>query len=115
MSEWVEIAVSIGGAVIVWTCVAIQWILMRRDRKIRDREHRHRELEARIDERYRELQREVQDEIRREIRNELRHQLRHEIRNEVGHLERRLGGRLDTLARRRIESPRSRGHLKYGA
>ena len=115
MSEWVEIAVPIGGAVIVWACVAIQWILMRRDRKTRDREHRHRELEARIDERHRKLQREVQDEIRREIRNELRHQLRHEIRNEVGNLERRLGDRLDTLTRRQIESRPTRGYLKYGA
>ena len=115
MPEWVGLAVSIGGAVVVWTGVAIMWIQMARDRRIEDRERRHRELERRIDQRHRELQREVQDEIRREIRNELRYQLRHEIRSEFQNVERRLGGRIDAVNRRRLEtSGAGRGQPEYG-
>jgi hypothetical protein len=84
--------------------VAITWILLARDRRIEDRERRHRELERRIDQRHRELQREVQAEIRREIRDELRYELRREIRSEFQDVERRLGGRIDAVNRRRLET-----------
>lgn len=104
MPEWVGTAISIGGAVVVWTCVAIMWILLLRDEKVRGRERRQRELETRIDERYRELQRDVQAEIRREIRNELRYELRREIRSEFQNVERRLGGRIEAVNRRRLET-----------
>lgn len=115
MPEWVGLAVSIGGVVVAWTCLAIQWILMWRDEKIRDREHRHRELERRIDQRHRELQREVQAEIRREIRNELRYDLRREIQREFENVERRLGGRIDAVNRRRLEtSGAGRSQPEYG-
>lgn len=115
MPDWVGAAISIGGAVVVWTGVAIMWIQMSRDRRIEDRERRHRELERRIDQRHRELQREVQDEIRREIRNELRYELRHEIRSEFANMERRLGGRIDAVNRRRLETTGAgRGQPEYG-
>ncbi len=115
MPEWVGTAVSIGGAVVVWTFVDIQWIRMRRDRKISDRERRHREFKATIDRKYLELQREVYHEIRREIRNELRYELRHEIRSEFENMERRLGGRIDAVNRRRLEtSAVGRGQPEYG-
>ena len=74
-------------------------LLMSRDDKARQqrmrRERRDREIEAKIDRKYRELQREVHSEIRSEIRNELRYELRHEIHSEFEKLERRLGGRID--------------------
>ena len=115
MPDWVNLAVSIGGVVMVWTCLGIQWLLMARDRRIEDRERRHRELERRIDQRHRELQREVQDEIRREIRTELRYDLRREIQREFENVERRLGGRIDAANRRRLEtSGAGRGQPAYG-
>jgi predicted Holliday junction resolvase-like endonuclease len=115
MPDWARIAVSLGGAVVVWTGVAIIWIQLARDRRIEDRERRHRALERRIDERHRELQRQVQNEIRREIRNELRYELRHEIRREFENVERRLGGRIDAVNRRRLEtSGAGRGQPEYG-
>lgn len=115
MPEWVGTAISIGAATVACVFAAVQWVLLLRDEKIRDRERRQHELETRIDQRYRELQREIQDEIRREIRNELRYDLRREIRGEFENVERRLGGRIDAVNRRRLEtSGAGRGQSEYG-